>query len=930
MDTVELEKKIQTLVNQENHDNFIYELLALYGTSQSQITRSKKDNNKLSKKDNQIIIKRKLFFELVSDGRNLLSTITELDNDSKTHFHKPRFIIVTDFQHIVAVDTKLKNTPDYTLAVDFDKLYTKSDFFLPWAGKEKYIAPQESVADIKAAEKMAKIYDEIYYNNASFAHEYNHDLNQFLTRLLFCFFAEDTGIFNKKSLFTNALSNHTDEDAHDLKSFFETLFAVLDEKDMAKKKELPSYLQEFPYVNGQLFTNKIHIPELTPKVRKLMIDCGRLNWKEINPDIFGSMFQAVKIAEVRSGLGQHYTSVSNIMKVINPLFMDDLREEFENSAEDVRKLKALQLRLSKIRIFDPACGSGNFLIIAFKQMKLLEMEIIKRINYLQNQDNLQMNLSQIELKQFYGIEIDDFACEIAKLSLWLAEHQMNCKFKEEIGEPRPTLPLRESGHIVCGNACRIDWEDVCPKYIYKNNFREEFERSTLKNTPLGLDIPKEEAEVYILGNPPYIGARKQEENHKKDMDYVLSKDFNKYKDLDYIACWFYKGALYIKEHNAKLAFVTTNSVCQGQQIDLLWSKILNNLQIFFAYEAFKWANNAKYNAGVTVVIIGISNISNKPKSLYCDGKIYTTKHVNAYLKATESSITIKQTKKVMSRLPKMNFGNMPNDGGGLILSKSEKNNLIAKYPEAEKFIKLLLGSQEFIRGQERFCLWIKNCDVTEALNIPFIRERIELVRRHRENSKDKGTKKLAQRPHQFRDLNESSTYSIIIPRVSSERRAYIPIGYVNKDTIISDAAQAIYDAEPWIFGVVTSRMHMIWVNAVGGKLETRFRYSAELCYNTFPFPPIDEKQKKRIELCVNEILAVREKYSEKTMAELYDPDKMPKDLFEAHQSLDIVIEQCYKKAPFKSDEERLEHLFKRYEMMTNNASDDDFKQLELL
>ena len=424
--------------------------------------------------------------------------------------------------------------------------------------------------------------------------------------MLFCFFAEDTGIFPEDNLFTKSLVEHTKEDGSDLKSFFEQLFNALDKLD---KSSFPTYIQKFPYVNGHLFTDTIHIPELTAKVRELMIDCGdNNNWKEINPDIFGSMFQAVKTAEVRSGLGQHYTSVPNIMKVINPLFMDDLREEFEKAKDSVNKLKSLQLRLSKIRIFDPACGSGNFLIIAFKQMKLLEMDIIKRIQEVSGEKDFQMNLSVIELKQFYGIEIDDFACEIAKLSLWLAEHQMNCKFREEIGEPKPTLPLSESGHIVCGNALRMDWEQVCPKYIEKDNLVQAVAKADLWNTPLHLDTPKEPAEVYILGNPPYVGRSKRNEDQQQDMDYVFINRNIKYKDLDYIASWFIKAKDFIKnEKKVKLAFVSTNSICQGTQVNLLWKYLLDeSLNINFAYKSFKWGNNAKHNAGVTCVIIGIS------------------------------------------------------------------------------------------------------------------------------------------------------------------------------------------------------------------------------------------------------------------------------------------------------------------------------------
>lgn len=925
---MELEEKVKKLIEQGDNENFIYEFLLLYGIPKVTITKTK--NSKLKKAENQIIIKKKLFFEYYNQGVSLFETkdtdllerINVLTNDPQTYAHDPRFIIVTDYKRFLAVDTKTKDTRD----IEFKDLWKHTDFFLPWAGKEKYQPHVESMADVKAAEKMAKIYDEIYHNNKTFANEYNHDLNVFLTRLLFCFFAEDTGIFTENSLFTKSLVEHTQEDGSDLKEFFEVLFASLDKLD---KSQYPQYIQKFPYVNGKLFRDTIHIPELTAKTRELMIECGdRNNWKEINPDIFGSMFQAVKTAEVRSGLGQHYTSVPNIMKVINPLFMDNLREEFEKNKDNINKLKALQARLGKIRIFDPACGSGNFLIIAFKQMKLLEMDIIKRIQEISGEKDFQMNLSVIELKQFYGIEIDDFACEIAKLSLWLAEHQMNCKFREEIGEPKPTLPLSESGHIVCGNALRMDWEEVCPKYIEKTTLAHEVDRADLRNTPLKLDLPKEEAEVYILGNPPYVGTRNQDENQKLDIAYVF-RQFDDYKNLDYIACWFYLGKNYIRDNNAGLAFVSTNSIIQGEQVPILWPKILDEeIEISFAYSSFKWTNNAKRNAGVTCTIIGLQNKKISQKYLYTEQRKILVSHINGYL-IDYNDIYIRRANMSLSRLPKMSYGNYTGGCNALLLSENEALTIIRNNAKAKKFIRPLSGSQEYIKNILRYCLWIKDSELSEATLIEDIKQRIDLVRKERLATKDKCIQKLSVKPHQFRDMREAKTFSIIIPVVSSERRKYIPSGFLNKDVIITNSAQAIYDAEPWVFGVVTSYMHMIWVKTVGGRLKTDYRYSAELCYNTFPFPKISEQQKKQIELRVQEILRVREKYSEKTMAELYDPDKMPKDLLDAHHSLDMVIESCYRKKPFENDEQRLAHLFKMYEMMTNNASEEELKQLEL-
>lgn len=924
---MDLEEKVKQLVNQNNHEDFIFDFLLLYGLPKVTVTKTK--NSRLNKADNQIIIKKKLFFEFYDQGTSLfeaktadlLERIETLKNDPKTYTHDPRFIIVTDYKKFLAVDTKTKDTRD----IEFKDLWKHTDFFLPWSGKEKYQPHLENPADVKAAEKMAKIYDEIYHNNKTFADEYNHDLNIFLTRLLFCFFAEDTGIFVEENLFTKAMIEHTKDDGSDLQAFFETLFEALDKQD---KSEYPQYIQKFPYVNGKLFRNRIHIPELTAKTRELMIECGdRNNWKEINPDIFGSMFQAVKTEQARADFEQHYTSVPNIMKVINPLFMDDLREEFEKSKDNVNKLKALQLRLSKIRIFDPACGSGNFLIIAFKQMKLLEMDIIKRIQEVSGEKDFQMNLSAIELRQFYGIEIDDFACEIARLSLWLAEHQMNCKFKEEFGVTRPTLPLCESGHIVCGNALHLDWEQVCPKYIEKSNLTRVIAEADVKNTPLHLETPKEQAEVYIMGNPPYKGFKYQTDLMKSDIEFVFSK-FKTYKKLDYIACWFYLAALYIRNTSFKYAFVSTNSVTQGELVSLIWPRIFQmNLEICFAYTSFKWSNNAKHNAGVTCVIIGIEKQSNNTKYLYTENKVKSVKHITPFLSDDTSSIITKRSSPI-SAIPKMLLGSLPADGGALILTEEEKNSVCNKYPELKKYIKPFIGSNEYINDIHRFCLWLPTLP-KEIENNDFIKRRLNLCKQNRLNSDKKETKEKAKTPYSFAEDRYRNSNAILIPVTSSEKREYIPMGFVYGDNVIYHSAVAIYCNDLWVLGIILSKMHMKWIRKVSGKLESRIRYSPMLCYNTFPFPKISDQQKKRIELCVQDILRVREKYSERTMAELYDPDKMPKDLLEAHHSLDMVIESCYRRKPFENDEQRLAHLFKMYEMMTNNASEDELKQLEL-
>lgn len=926
---MDLEEKVKQLVNQNNHEDFIFDFLLLYGLPKSTVTKTK--NSRLNKADNQIIIKKKLFFEYYDQGSslfeaktaNLLERIETLKNDPKTYTHDPRFIIVTDYKKFLAVDTKTKDTRD----IDFKDLWKHTDFFLPWSGKEKYQPHLENPADVKAAEKMAKIYDEIFHNNRSFADEHNHDLNVFLTRLLFCFFAEDTGIFTKEKLFTKSLVEHTNEDGSDLKAFFEVLFESLDKQDKSRYQQ---YIQKFPYVNGKLFRDKIHIPELTAKTRELMIECGdRNNWKEINPDIFGSMFQAVKTAEVRSGLGQHYTSVPNIMKVINPLFMDDLREEFEKSKDNVNKLKALQARLSKIRIFDPACGSGNFLIIAFKQMKLLEMDIIKRIQEISGEKDLQMNLSAIELRQFYGIEIDDFACEIARLSLWLAEHQMNCKFKEEFGVTRPTLPLCESGYIVCGNALRLDWEQVCPKYFEKSNLTRVIAEADVKNTPLHFETPREQAEVYVLGNPPYLGARYQKNEHKEDISFVFRNNAKCCK-LDYVTCWFLLASKYIQDNTKiKVAFVATNSITQGEQVDILWPLLFSlGVEIYFAYKSFKWSNNAKHNAGVIVIIIGLRAKSSGDYTIYDENNKKTVKCINGYLQDNNVSTICKRNFPI-SNLPKIERTNPALDDGWLFLTQQEKENLIKKYEGISRIIKPCIGAAEFFRGISKYCLWIEDEDVDFAYQIPEIRQKIENVKNYRIGKQAYTNFNPEEKPYQFLRMKMAKKSGLFIPTVSSGKRKYFTIGIFDNNTVVIDPNFAIYDCDLYIFGILSSLMHMVWMRAYTGRLKTDYRYSATLVYNTFPFPKISEQQKKRIELCVQDILRVREKYSERTMAELYDPDKMPKDLLETHHSLDMVIESCYRKNPFENDEQRLAHLFKMYEMMTNNASEEELKQLEL-
>ncbi len=881
MTIIEIENNLNNLISNFNKETFIFDLLLAYGTPKSTIKRLiGSDHDKLDT-NGELIVRKKLFFKVAS--KNLHSVIDELKTQKEVTKHSPRFIIVTDFETLLAYDTKTSDSLDTELL----NIVNHYDFFLPLAGMEKANFQDENPADVRASIKMAKLYDELQKNNKFESKEDIHSLNVFLTRLLFCYFAEDTNIF-EENLFTYSISSHTLPDGSNLNNYMERLFSIFNTPTDKRENNTPEYLKKFPYVNGGLFKDVVKVPIFTTKSRNILIEVGQLKWSEINPDIFGSMMQAVVTSDHRGNMGMHYTSVPNIMKVIEPLFLDELYSEFEKSYESKTKLQNLLNRLAKIKIFDPACGSGNFLIIAYKKLRELEMNILQRIEALSKERTFVF--SEIKLTQFYGIELDDFAHEVAMLSLWLAEHQMNLEFYKAFGRTSPSLPLHDGGHIVHGNATRVNWEEVCPK--------------------------NESDEIYILGNPPYQGSRKQNKEQKEDLAFVFD-GFKKFKDLDYIACWFYIGAKYIQNINAKLALVSTNSICQGEQVDMIWPFIFElKVEISFAYQSFKWKNNAKDNAGVSVVIIGLQNKNNSTKYLFIENIKKQVLYINAYL-VSGNNIIVKRTNKQISNLPLMPKGNMPYDGGNLSLSEQEKEKLINDYPESTKFIKKLIGAEEFLDGKQRFCLWLSNKNLNDALKIEPIKTRIENVKNMRLSSTDKAAHKLAERAHQFRETNETTTSSLIIPLTTSERRVYIPLGFVNSEYIATNAVSVIYDAEPWIFGVISSLMHMAWVRAVGGSLETRIRYSSVLCYNTFPFPNISQKQKDEITELVFAILDEREKHSQKTLAQLYDPDKMPEGLRKAHHTLDKAIEQCYRTKPFESDEERLEYLFKMYEEMSS-------------
>lgn len=884
-----VEERLAPLGGREAYDReFIFDLLLAYGKPQGNVTRLRKGSLSVAAdKTTEVAQKNVVYFKETTDDP--LAVIDELKASPIVVRYRTRFVIVTDYTELLAVDTKTGENLMIPIR-DIDQHFT---FFLPWAGMEKAQYVTEAHADVKAAERMGKLFDELLVANPGLMDRTRgrHALHMFFSRLLFCFFAEDTGIFTE-SQFTNAVGSHTQADGSDVGDFLSALFKALDTEDTADK---PTHLASFPYVNGRLFTMGPGdaVPAFTRTARDLLIALGTLDWSEINPDIFGSMFQAVVNPHERSDLGQHYTSVPNILRTIEPLFLDGLREQLDAGFDSVRRLEALLERVSAIKVFDPACGSGNFLVIAYKELRRLEHAILERLAELDPRHQVLFAESRINIESFYGIELADFATEIAILSLWIAKHQMNTEFKEKFNVSIPLIPLRETGQIQQGNAARVDWNAVCPN---------------------------DGGEIYLIGNPPYAGAKTQIKEQKADYDFVFGRRPYS-KNLDYIALWFVKGSDYIEGTRAELAFVTMNSVAQGEHVGLMFPMIFaKGIEIGFAYTSFKWENNAKRNAGVTVAVIGLRVARSGQKYLYTDDLQMAANNINGYLADGANVVIERRRTPLGAARPEMVFGSMPRDGGGLVLSPSEREQMIQADPRSVEFIKRYMGSSEAINDGERYCLWIPSRSATTARSIASIASRLNRVTAERAESRAASTAGYAAQPHRFVQISYRPTDSIIVPRVSSERRPYMPMGYLGPETVISDAAFAVYDAEPWVFALLTSAMHMAWMRAIGGKLKTDYRYSNTIVYNNFPTPPLSDAVKELLTVAALRVLDVREYHCEKTLADLYDPDLMPADLRAAHAEVDALVDSIYSKSGYETDEQRLSDLFAMYEAMTAEES----------
>ncbi len=797
----------------------------------------------------------------------------------------PKYVLVSDFDTFRLYDLEENTTCEFHLS----ELYKNVNLFGFIAGYTKHKTITENPINIQAAELMGKLHDklkDVGYDG--------HSLEVFLVRLLFLQFAEDTSIFEPR-IFTEFIENKTSIDGSDIGSRFTELFQVLNTKEDKRLKNIDESLAIFPYVNGKLYEEFLPIPTFDSDMRNILLECCYLDWSKISPAIFGSLFQSIMDKVLRRNLGAHYTSEANILKLIKPLFLDELYDKFESikklkqTNQKEQKLKEFHRKLSSLNFFDPACGSGNFLIIAYRELRILEFEILKILH----SDNV-VDISLIvlcDVDQFHGIEIEEFPAQIAGVALWLIDHQMNMLVSEYFGQYFARLPLNKSANIVNGNSLKIDWEEVV----------------------------KKDKLSFILGNPPFAGKSKQSKKQKEDIKPIFGK-IKGAGALDYVTAWYLKASKYVKDTKIKVAFVSTNSISQGEQVGILWKELFNNynIKIHFAHQTFNWSNEAKKNAAVHVVIIGFASFDAENKKVYeyedvkAEAHEKNVQNINSYL-VGGNDIVIEKRRKSICNVPTISFGSMPNDGGNFLLTDEEKEELIKNEPLSEKYIKPLLSAKEFLNGKNRWCLWLENLNPNDLKSIPLIKQRIENVRNLRANSNREATKKLAEYPMLFGEVRQPKNNFILIPRHFSENRQYLIIGYLDKNYIPSDSCLSIDNATFLNFGILTSFMHMTWIKFVCGRIKSDYRYSNELVYNNYPFPKnINNKNKLSIEQKAQNILNIRAEFKDNSLADLYDPLAMPPKLKKAHQELDKVVDKCYSNKTFKNDKDRIEFLFELY------------------
>jgi len=815
----------------------------------------------------------------------------------------PRFVLVSDFANFVLYDLEPDEQRDLPLFAgrplsrlvfslqDFPRHIRAFAFIL---GQTRVRLDPEDPANQKAYDRMCELHDALKAGGFS-----GHDLERLLVRILFCVFAEDTGIFEPES-FTTFIREQTREDGSDIGAQLNLLFDWLNNPGAEERLEDTDTLYGFRYVNGALFAERLGFPRCNRAMRDALIECCEFHWAKISPAVFGSLFQGVIDDRARRQQGAHYTSERDIMKVVRSLFLDKLRTEFEQikrdrSARRRANLEAFQQKLRSFRFLDPACGCGNFLVLGYRELRQLEIEVIRVLHGTQQQTLNVRDLCKVDVDQFYGIELSEWPVRIAEVAMWLMDHQMNTQAAEAFGQRFERLPLRASPHIVQGNALRTDWNEI---------------------------LPNEQCS-FLLGNPPFIGKQFQSAQQKQDLDLVCGHVKGS-GVLDYVTGWYFKAAEYIHSTRITVGFVSTNSISQGEQVGILWGELFQRWQIkiHFAHRTFSWVSEARGGAHVHVVIIGFASFDITGKQIYdYEGEaptIIVVNNISPYLIEGNDVVVLSRSKPV-SQAPEIIFGNMPNDGGHLILTTAEKAELLRQEPDARKYIRLFLGAHEFINGEQRWCLWLGNASPAELRAMPEVMRRVEQVRNHRAESTRATTKGLAATPALFGEIRQPDTDYLLIPSVSSESRPYIPMGFMPKSVIGSNLVLFIPAANLFHFGILSSATHMAWVRQVCGRLKSDYRYSNKLVYNNFPWPNPTAELRKRVEEKSQAVLDTRAPLlfprGINTLADLYDPNTMPSELHRAHVELDRAVERCYRKERFNSDRERVEHLFRLYEQL---------------
>jgi hypothetical protein len=830
-----------------------------------------------------------LLVEHKSAGKDLDKAYSQaLDYFAGLKDHElPKYVIVSDFARIRLYDLDENTHVEFKLAY----LHKNVNLFGFIAGYTQKTYKDQAPVNIAAAEKMGKLHDRLLDSGYT-----GHPLEVLLMRLLFCMFADDTGIF-EKNIFTDYIRDKTHEDGSDIGGHLTSIFQTMNTEPDKRQKNIDEALNAFPFVNGGLFAESLRTVHFDSGLREALLECCDFDWTNISPAVFGSMFQSVMDPKQRREIGAHYTTEKNILKLIEPLFLDDLKAEFDR----IRKLKTgknkrleeFHQHLADLKFFDPACGCGNFLVITYRQLRRLEIEILKEIH--QQQGFLGQAFSLVSVEQFYGIEIEEFPARIAETAMWLIDHQMNVELSMAVNVQRPSLPLVQSAHILNDNALQVDWTEFTP--------HDEID--------------------YILGNPPFIGSGYMNKEQKKDMDLIFD-GVKTYGGLDYVSAWYIKAAQYIQGTHKKVAFVSTNSITMGSQVGILWNELFKNynIKIHFAHRTFSWSSEARGKAAVHVVIIGFAAFDTDKKFIYEYEDIKGEPHeitainINPYL-ANGTDITITNRTKPICNVLEMNKGSQPTDGGNLLLGDDEMHELIAQEPSSKKYIKRFVSGYDFLNNVNRWCLWLKEISPNELKNMPLVLERVNKVKEMRLASKKKATQQWAEYPTLFTEDRQPQKQFIAIPEVSSARRKYIPIGFLSADIVPNNKIQVIADASLYHFGILTSLMHMTWVNYVCGRLKSDFDYSAGIVYNNYPWPkaPTD-KQIAAVQAAAQAVLDARAKFPDSSLADLYDPLTMPPELVRAHQALDKAVDKCYRAAAFTSETERLEYLFGLYNEYT--------------